>query len=74
MFLRADRKILIFGYSPEVNSFNLKTNSWKLETLTGDDLGDISAFGFTQFFFNGSQYLAFFGGFVDSVYSNELHL
>ena len=74
MFLRDDRKILIFGFKAGVASFSLQNQAWSEEKLTGDLLYDVGAPGFTDFFFNNTQYVAIFGGISELGIQNDLFL
>ena len=74
MFLRNDRKILLFGFNSGIYSFSLENFAWSIETTTGDLLADFSSFGYTDFFMNGIQYIALFGGTSEYGASNNLFL
>ena len=74
LYLKSNRKIYEFGYSAEFYSFNLENLAWKLEELNGDQLDERGAFGFATFEFNSTNYVALFGGLLDSGYSNDLFL
>ena len=74
MFLRNDRKILFFGFNSGIYSFSLENYAWSIENTIGDLLSDFASFAFTEFFMNGKQYIALFGGISEYGLSNTLFL
>lgn len=74
LYLTPDRKIYKFGYSAEFYSFNFKNLAWKLEELKGEQLDERGGFGYTRFVFNSTNFVAIFGGLLDSGESNDLFL
>ena len=74
MFLRDDRKILLFGFSSGVSSFNLVDYAWDREKITGDYILDFGSAAFTSFYFADIQYVALFGGLSETGLKNDLYL
>ena len=74
MFLRDDRKILVFGYTSGITSFNLINNAWKEEDMSGDYLSNLSGFAFSSFIFNNIQFVAIFGGSTETGLNTDLYL
>ena len=74
MFLRDDRKILVFGYTSGITSFNLINNAWKEEDMSGDYLSNLSGFAFSTFSFNSTQFVAIFGGSTETGLNSDLYL
>ena len=74
MYLRNDRKIIVFGFSSGIASFNLVDLAWTQERLTGDYILDLSNPAFTSFIYNNIQYVALYGGVSETGIKNDLYL
>lgn len=73
-YLRNDRKILVFGYSSGISSFNLINSAWSYEITLGDQIPDLSIFAHTTFKYNETEFVAIFGGFSELGAQDVLYL
>ena len=73
-YLRNDRKVLVFGFTSGISSFNLINNAWSYETTLGDQIPDLSLFGHTSFRYNNTDFIAIYGGSSDSGTQDVLYL
>lgn len=73
-YMRNDRKIISFGLWSEVLIFNLAVKEWKIAETSGDRTGRLTSFGYTSFSYNGTEFIAIFGGVGEKAYNFELFL
>ncbi|OMJ69069.1 hypothetical protein SteCoe_33305 [Stentor coeruleus] len=80
IFLVDSKKILLFfgktadTISSEVYSFDLKTNRWAVENLTGDDIEGRMNYAFADYIYNNTRYLAIYGGLTLNGIDNGLFI
>jgi hypothetical protein len=74
IYLRKDRKIIVFGLFKELLIFDLEDFSWSTQILSGDQIGAISSFAISSFILDHIEYVAIFGGSTKYSYSNSLFL
>ena len=74
LFMRRDRKIFSFGFSPGCNSLNPENYEWRTENLGGDPFPTLVDFSSTSYEKEGVQYVAIFGGISLESLSNDLYM
>ena len=74
LFMRKDRIIFSFGFSPGCNSLNPENYEWRTESLGGDPFPALVDFSSVSYEKEGIQYVAIFGGVSVEYLSNNLYM
>lgn len=79
-FRKLDNKVFVFGgqtnkgLNTVVYSFDLKRFFWNIEIMNGDVMASTIRAAFTQFSFNGTEYIAVQGGYSGGGLIDEFYL